>query len=85
MRRKGETLIPASRESAEALARVPEGKTLMVKIEKKRSLPQLQLYWGILQHVAESSQWETKERLHVALKADRCGSPGDLTDKHHKE
>ena len=66
MRRKGNALVPSSNEAAEALARVPEGKPVLVKVEKKRSLPQLALCWALLNHVAEASQWETKERLHVA-------------------
>lgn len=61
-------LIPADEKTAALIADLPLGSTVTLKLKRDRSTPQQRLYWAILQHISESSQWETAERLHVALK-----------------
>jgi hypothetical protein len=68
MRREGDALVPVGREATAALAHLPEGKPLMVKVEHKRNLAQLRQYWAVLERVVMLTKWETKERLHIALK-----------------
>lgn len=61
-------LVPTDDRGAELLAKIPLGEDVAVQIRRGRSLPQHRLFWAVLQHVAKSSQWETPERLLVALK-----------------
>lgn len=61
-------LVPADEESAARIARVELGDVAEIRIVRHRSLPQHRLFFGILQHVAENSRFETAERLLVALK-----------------
>lgn len=61
-------LIPSDDRAAEVLAKIPLGEDVAVQIKRGRSLQQHRLLWAILSHVAESSQWDTPERLLVALK-----------------
>lgn len=61
-------LIPADDHAAERIAKLPIGEDVAVQVKRGRSLPQMKLYWAVLQFVAEASEWETAERLHVALK-----------------
>jgi hypothetical protein len=53
---------------ADLLAKIPLGEDVAVKIMRDRSLPQHRLFWTVLRYVAEASEWETAERLLVALK-----------------
>lgn len=61
-------LVAADDESAARIARVEFGEVAEIRIVRHRSLPQHRLFFGILQHVAENSRFETAERLLVALK-----------------
>jgi len=61
-------LIPMNGHGAEMLAKVPLGEMVAITIKRGRSLPQHNLFWSILEHVAKATEWETKERLLVALK-----------------
>lgn|GEM_PF-296313 len=61
-------LLPADSHAAAALAALPIAETIAVKVVRERSLPMHRLFFGILQHVAENSRFETAERLLVALK-----------------
>lgn len=61
-------LVPADDESSARIARVEFGEVAEIRIVRHRSLPQHRLFFGILQHVAENSRFETPERLLVALK-----------------
>lgn len=63
-----DALMPIDSAGAKLLAKIPLGDKVAIKLVRDRSTPQQKLYWAILQHIAESSQWETAERLHVALK-----------------
>lgn len=63
-----DALIPADDQAAALMAKLPLGEVVTMKLKRDRSTPQQRLYWGILQHISEASQWETAERLHVALK-----------------
>jgi hypothetical protein len=61
-------LVPQDQAGAELLAKIPLGEDLAVKIMRDRSLPQHRLFWSVLRYVAEASEWETAEKLLVALK-----------------
>lgn len=63
-----DALIAIDNASAEAIAKFPLGDDIVLKRARERSLPQHRLFWSVLQHVAASSQWETPERLLIALK-----------------
>ncbi len=62
------TLIPVDERAADAIGRMPEGDAIGVRIMRKRSLPQHNLFWAILDHVAKATAFENAERLLVALK-----------------
>lgn len=59
---------PADEEARAQHAKLKVGDKVLSRIERPRSLPQLRMYWDILSHVAESTEWGTAEKLHVALK-----------------
>lgn len=62
---------PADKASAEALNAMPLGATVRVERAKARSLPQMRLYWSLLQRLAEAGAVkgiEDAETLHLALK-----------------
>lgn len=61
-------LIPSDDRACEQIKKLPIGEDFAVKIVRGRSLPQHRLFWAVLSHVAEASQWESPERLLVALK-----------------
>jgi LPS O-antigen subunit length determinant protein (WzzB/FepE family) len=61
-------LLPQDQAGAELLAKIPLGEDVAVKIMRDRSLPQHRLFWSVLRYVAEASEWETAEKLLVALK-----------------
>jgi hypothetical protein len=61
-------LLPADDATAEAFAKLPLAETIPIKLMRARSLPQNRLYWAILQHVAEATEWESAETLHEVLK-----------------
>lgn len=63
-----DALIPADGQAAERVAQVPLGEPVAIRFVGARSSPQNRLYWGILNHVAESSAWESAETLHECLK-----------------
>lgn len=64
----GFCLIPTDDRSAELLGKVPLGEDVAVQLHRDRSLPHHRLFWAVLSHVAQSSQFETAERLLVAIK-----------------
>jgi hypothetical protein len=61
-------LTPIDEAGAALVAKIPLGEDVAVKIMRDRSLPQHNLFWTVLRYVAEASEWETAERLLVALK-----------------
>lgn len=73
-------LLPADPQAGAALAKIAFGDKVRIKILRNRSLPHHRLFWAILQHVAESSRWETADRLLIAVKIrlgfyDLCALP----------
>ncbi len=62
------TLIPVDERAADAIGRMPEGEAIGIRIMRKRSLPQHNLFWAVLDHVAKATKFENAERLLVALK-----------------
>jgi hypothetical protein len=63
-----DALVPQDQAGTELLGKIPLGEDVAVKIMRDRSLPQHRLFWSVLRYVAERSEWETAERLLVALK-----------------
>jgi LPS O-antigen subunit length determinant protein (WzzB/FepE family) len=61
-------LIPQDQSGTDLLAKIPLGEDVVVKVMRDRSLPQHRLFWSVLRYVAEASEWETAEKLLVALK-----------------
>jgi hypothetical protein len=61
-------LVPQDQTGTELLAKIPLGEDVAVKLMRDRSLPQHRLFFAVLRYVAERSEWETAERLLVALK-----------------
>jgi hypothetical protein len=61
-------LFPIEQIGVDLLAKVPLGEDVAIKIMRHRSLPQHRLFWSVLRYVAGASEWETAERLLVALK-----------------
>ena len=62
--------IPADDDARALHAKVPVGQTALLRYERNRSTPQNDLYWAVLEHVAEATEWETKERLHAGIKLE---------------
>jgi hypothetical protein len=62
------TALFASDKRAEAaLAAIPFGETVAVKIDRTRSNPQNRLYWAIIEYVAEGAGYNSKDDLHKTL------------------
>jgi LPS O-antigen subunit length determinant protein (WzzB/FepE family) len=61
-------LMPVDEVGAALLGKISCGDEVAVKIMRDRSLPQHRLFWSVLRYVAEASEWETAEKLLVALK-----------------
>ncbi len=71
LRRTERGLEPRSRQASDLLAQYAVHSDVEVTIRKRRSLPQLRLYWAMLQNVVEATgAWPTAEHLHDALKMD---------------
>jgi hypothetical protein len=71
LRRTERGLEPRSRQAADLLAQYAVHSDVEVTVRKRRSLPQLRLYWAMLQSVVEATgAWPTAEHLHDALKLD---------------
>ena len=71
LRRTDRGLEPRSRQAVDLLAQYAVHSDVEVSIKKRRSLPQLRLYWAMLQNVvAATGAWPTAEHLHDALKLD---------------
>ena len=60
--------VPADDEARAQHARLTPDTLIAGRIWRSRSLPQLRLYWGVLDHVAGATEWENAERLHQFLK-----------------
>jgi hypothetical protein len=61
-------LLPVDPRDDAMLAGIALGETIAIKLVRGRSLPQHRLFFGILDHVAKATAFETAERLLVALK-----------------
>lgn len=62
------SLFPADAAAAEAIGKLVKDESVEIRIVRDRSLPQHRLFWSVLDHVAKNSQWESADRLLVALK-----------------
>lgn len=71
LRRTERGLEPRSRLAEDMLAAFAVHSDVEVSIKKRRSLPQLKLYWSMLQNVVDATgAWPDAEHLHDALKLD---------------
>ncbi len=71
LRRTERGLEPRSRLAADALAQYALHSDVEISIKKRRSAPQLRLYWAMLHNVVEATgAFPDAERLHEALKLD---------------
>lgn len=71
LRRTERGLEPRSRQAADLLAGYALHSDVEVSIKKRRSLPQLRLYWAMLNNVIEATgAYPTAEHLHDALKME---------------
>lgn len=71
LRRTERGLEPRSRLAADLLAGYALHSDVEVTVKKRRSLPQLRLYWAMLNKVVEATgAWPDAEHLHEALKMD---------------
>lgn len=69
--RKGRSLVPYGAADLDAFTAIKEGEPVEITIKQRRSLPQLQSYWCMLQKVVEATDaFPSAERLHEALKMD---------------
>lgn len=69
LRRTERGLEPRSRLARDILDQYAEHSDVEVTIKKRRSLPQLRLYWTMLQKVVEATgAYPTAEHLHDAVK-----------------
>ncbi len=62
------TLIPVDDRGANAIGTIPHDEPFGIRIMRRRSLPQHNLFWAVLDHVAKATKFENAERLLVALK-----------------
>lgn len=71
LRRTERGLEPRSRLAHDILSNYALQSDVEVTIKKRRSLPQLKLYWAMLNNVVEATgSWPDAEHLHDALKLD---------------
>lgn len=71
LRRTERGLEPRSRLAHDILNQYAEHSDVEVTIKKRRSLPQLRLYWAMLNNVVEATgAWPDAEHLHDAIKLD---------------
>lgn len=71
LRRTERGLEARSRSAADMLGKYALHSDVEVSIKKRRSLPQLKLYWAMLNNVVDATgAWPDAEHLHDALKLD---------------
>lgn len=71
LRRTERGLEARSRSAADLLAQYAVHSDVEVSIKKRRSLPQLKMYWAMLNKVVDATgAWPDAEHLHDALKLD---------------
>lgn len=69
MRRSGGSLVPAEDEAAELLAKMPEGKDVVVEVRQARNIRAHRLYWALMGLLADNVEWiPHKEAASVMLK-----------------
>lgn len=71
LRRTERGLEPRTRQAADLLAGYALHSDVEVSIKKRRSLPQLRLYWSMLHNVIEATgAYPDAEHLHDAIKME---------------
>ena len=60
--------VPADDEARAQHAKLEPGSLMAGKIWRSRSLPQMRLYWAVVEHVAAATGYDSAEILHLALK-----------------
>lgn len=67
LRKRADDRVETIDEDGEkAWARIRTGEVF--RVSRSRSLPEMRLFWSMLTKVAAATEWETPERLLVALK-----------------
>jgi hypothetical protein len=51
-----------------AMAKIPTGTQVLAKVSRPRSLRQHRMFWALLTHVSEATDYDTPEQLLVAIK-----------------
>jgi len=70
-RGKALALFPYGTADIASFEALKPGEPVEITIKQRRSLPQLQAYWSMLQRVVEATDaFPTAEKLHEALKMD---------------
>lgn len=64
----GICLHPADNDALNKMAMLPKDEDIEIRVVRERSLPQLRLFWQVLDHVANNSKYESAEKLLAALK-----------------
>ena len=71
MRRTKAALVPVSAFDDEMLEQYAEGAVVEVSIKRRRSLPQLRMYWAMLKRVVEATDCHPSAAyLHDAIKLE---------------
>lgn len=84
MHRRGSFLAPLAPMDSDALAKLPSGKALKVKVTRARSVPQHRLYFSMLNLVCENLDSPIQPKaLHEWVKL-RCGVSADIPLKNGK-
>lgn len=67
-RRAGNALVPVTAAAVAAMKRIEVGEKLWITVDRRRSVQQHRLFFAILTVAAEATEYETADRLLVALK-----------------
>lgn len=72
LRRTERGLEPRTRQAHDLLAQYALHSDVEVSVKKRRSLPQLRLYWRMLQNIIDATGgvYPTAEKLHDAIKLE---------------
>lgn len=73
--RHGSHIVPVSPMDEEAILKLPENREFLIRVIRKRSLPQHRLYWAVLHFVLDNmpewaASYPTVNELHDAIKID---------------
>lgn len=71
MQKHFSSLRPCDQAGLEVLSKIPKDAVVQVEIKRPRSLPQLRMYWQMLDFVVENSdRWPSAKVLDAAIKIE---------------